>query len=248
MRVMPADLVELDDCTTWLRHGGRMVQVELDDAGWLLASGVMGGGDQVVMRSRALSTPAPRALPPAPAPRTVRGGRPPKQLPPAPPTGKRRGRPPKVREEAATVEPSNPKGYSRKASDPAVVERARHLVEEEGLTPKTAGLQIGKSGSAVHNWAEKQRWVTPAKHRAAHRLMQDKGYSLKQASAAVKVPADRLEHVMSLRDPSPRERQQKAQRKREVRAPAPTRTEAERCPSCRKWTHQNPCDNCFERR
>lgn len=235
MRTMPAELVELDDATTWIRHGGRMLQLDLNGAGFLVAahgemgeSGKVGGGEPVnpalVVAPRVRKAlPAPKPAPTAAAP-------------------KRRGRPPKVR--AADEDTGDsPEPYTRKGPSAAVQERARRMLEEEGRSVSSVAEELDKSGATIYGWIERFGWVLPSRIVKARKLVEEHGYSPKRAAAAEKIPLARLEAALA-------DAEEQAQISHTTgRAGIGTRvTGQEQCPTCRQLTKTNPCHHCLERR
>lgn len=74
MRTLPAELVELDDLSVWVRVGDRMARI--DQGAWFAAAPTPAAIVVPVTPPAALPRPAVKEKPPAPAPESTGQGRP----------------------------------------------------------------------------------------------------------------------------------------------------------------------------
>lgn len=230
----PSEAERLGVAVTTTRQPDGSVWIRLGDA-------IMVRLDFLKRDRDAIRVLPKRDEPPRPTPTPVRVRKPAAKPPARPP-------------EPTPAAPTAPRtGWSRRPSDPAVLERARILVEEEMQSDAEAGRAVGKTGVTIANWAKKHRWLTMERWRRAARLIKEKDYSVARAAAAVEVDVGKLEAALRRGEPPPRNlRKLRAGALPALagphRASGVRRSNPEPCPHCRRRTHQNPCHLCFERR
>lgn len=173
MRVIAAELVELEDETVWIRVPGRMVEIRPSDAAWVMSGSLGAMADEPVA--------LPPAVDSASTPKTPK----PKPSPSSP-----------------DVAAATPRQRGIKA-DPALVEQVRRLVEDEHQSLTKAAKAVGKSLATVYTWAERERWLTPKKISDAARMIEARGYSVMKAAAAVKVSVEKLQAALDREAPQP---------------------------------------------